>query len=187
MSFLKNSPLSNIELFNLMTIIKLEKIISGGQSGVDRAALDASIKFKIPHGGWCPKGRSAEDGMIDACYQLNETDSVDYNVRTKFNIRDSDGTLIIISSMPINVIDGTILTINEVIEKNKPYLIIDLSKKNVLRQIINWLEEAKIKTLNVAGPRESQCPGIYKKSLKLLTTMLSLIEVNVNIWMQQMR
>ena len=71
----------------------LKKIVSGGQTGVDRAALDAAIELEIPHGGWCPKGRVAEDGTLIEQYLLSETESEDYTIRTKFNVRDSDGTL----------------------------------------------------------------------------------------------
>jgi predicted Rossmann-fold nucleotide-binding protein len=70
------------------------KIISGGQTGADRAALDFAIKHGMPHGGWCPQGRIAEDGPIDAKYQLHETPSADYVQRTEWNVRDSDGTVI---------------------------------------------------------------------------------------------
>ncbi len=108
------------------------KIVTGGQTGVDRAGLDAARKLGIKHGGWCPKKRKAENGIIPDCYQLKETESEDYNVRTKYNIRDSDGTLIIVPSTPISVTDGTILTISEVKEKKKPYFIIDLSDKKKL-------------------------------------------------------
>lgn len=91
----------------------LKKIISGGQTGVDRAALDAAILLKIPHGGWCPKGRLSEVGKIPDKYLLKETESSDYSERTKLNIHDSDGTLIFVPSTPIKVTDGTLLTIQK--------------------------------------------------------------------------
>ena len=90
----------------------LLKIISGGQTGGDRAALDAAIEMKIPYGGWCPKGRLAELGTtIPTKYILQETTSATFEERTKLNIRDSDGTLILVPETPIKVTDGTILTI----------------------------------------------------------------------------
>lgn len=148
-------------------------IISGGQTGVDRAALDSARHLRIPHGGWCPKGRKAEDGRIADIYHLKETKSDDYSERTKSNIADSDGTLIIVMKTPIEVTDGTILTIQEVKDKNKPFLIIDLSSKDDLSLVVKeWILENKIDVLNVAGPRESQAPGIYDLALKFMNKLL---------------
>jgi hypothetical protein len=145
------------------------KIISGGQTGVDRAALDAAIEFAILHGGWCPKGRLAELGQtIPEKYQLDETDSSDFSIRTKLNIRESDGTLIIVPTTPIKVTDGTLLTIQEVKEINKPYLIIDLSCEYNIETLLDWIKENTVNVLNIAGPRESQAPGIYAASLVFL-------------------
>jgi len=79
---------------------KALKIISGGQTGVDRAALDAALSLNIPCGGWCPKGRKSEDGPIPERYPLQETDSASYPVRTEMNVRDSDGTLILTWGRP---------------------------------------------------------------------------------------
>ncbi|MGB6977058.1 MAG: putative molybdenum carrier protein [Gammaproteobacteria bacterium] len=150
------------------------KIISGGQTGVDRAALDAAIELKIPQGGWCPKGRLAELGTtIPGKYQLKETSSSDFCVRTKLNIKDSDGTLIIVLTTPIKVTDGTLLTIQEVQETNKPYLIIDLSSKQDKRVILDWIKKNNITALNIAGPRESQAPGIYAASFNFLKEVFS--------------
>src|SRR5690242_15332061 len=104
----------------------IKKIVSGGQTGPDRAALDVAIKLGIPHGGWCPRGRKAEDGDIPDRYQLRcpTGDSEDketniYNERTKLNIRDSDGTLILVPAIPLpnTITDGTNLTIQEVKDK----------------------------------------------------------------------
>ena len=107
----------------------IEKIIAGGQTGIDRAALDVAIELNIPHGGWCPQGRLAELGQtIPEKYLLQETKTSDYSERTKLNIQDSDGTLILVPELPLTIKDGTLLTIKQVEEKNKPHLIFDLSK-----------------------------------------------------------
>ncbi|MCX8514647.1 MAG: putative molybdenum carrier protein [Burkholderiales bacterium] len=143
----------------------LNKIISGGQSGADRAALDAAIKFSIPHGGWCPAGRQAELGeIIPEQYLLRETKSDDVKERTVLNIIDSDGTLIFIPNQFIKLTDGTNFTITSVKLRNKPYLVIDLSDKlnDITLKINSWLTTNQIRVLNIAGPRESQYIGIYK-------------------------
>jgi hypothetical protein len=105
---------------------------------------------------------------------LQETVSSDYSERTKLNIKDSDGTLIFVPSLPIKVTDGTLLTIAEVKEKNKSYFIVDLSKPQDVSDIITWIKEKDIKILNVAGPRESQSPGVYKSSRELIEKIIKL-------------
>jgi len=155
-----------------------DKIISGGQTGADRAALDIAIKFRIPHGGWCPRGRMAEDGILPDHYLLNcptdnDSDSHEpdiYAERTKLNIRDSDGTLIFAPSFPLlaDVSNGTRLTIAEAERSNKPRYIIDLSKNQSVQIISDWIETHQIAVLNIAGPRESQCPGIYRNTYRFL-------------------
>ncbi|HSW68610.1 MAG TPA: putative molybdenum carrier protein [Gammaproteobacteria bacterium] len=159
----------------------LRKIVSGGQTGVDRAALDAAISSELEYGGWCPKGRLDEQGKIPEKYKkLKEisgefkTEKENYDARTRKNILESDGTLILVPQIPLptNIKDGTILTI--AYAKQKPYLIIDLSQSIHLNSelIFNWIAENKIHTLNIAGPRESTCPGIHQSSLKLLQIVL---------------
>jgi hypothetical protein len=151
----------------------IEKIISGGQTGVDRAALDAAIEISIPHGGWCPKGRLAElGGIIPDKYLLKETESKKFSVRTKLNIEDSDGTLILVPQLPLNVKDGTTLTIRYAKKKNKPLLLIDLSNPCAFNVIKKWINDNNIKTLNIAGPRESKSPEIYAQSLKFIKQIL---------------
>lgn len=147
----------------------IEKIISGGQTGVDRAALDAAIKFHIAHGGWCPKGRLAEDGVIPRQYHLRETKTADYNERTKLNIQDSDATLIFVTEVPVTVTDGTALMISEVVKQNKPYLIVNLYDEYDIDSVLLWLKQNNIKILNVGGPRESLRPGVYKLSFEFLS------------------
>jgi len=143
----------------------LKKIISGGQTGIDRAALDAASANHIPHGGWCPKGRQAEDGRIDSRYQLQETNFADYAVRTEWNIRDADGTLILNIG---HLAGGTALTLQTATATRKPCLVVDIEQGFDEQLIRRWITEHKIEVLNVAGPRESKHPGIYKKAFNLL-------------------
>src|SRR5688500_15970002 len=136
--------------------IVLRKIISGGQTGVDRGALDAAIELGLAHGGWCPRGRLAEDGPIPTRYDLNETDSRQYHVRTKMNVLDSEGSLIVHRG-PLS--GGTELTRRFAVANGRPLLTIDLDKPFEPQSFRNWLLKHRITTLNVAGPRESSMPG----------------------------
>jgi len=136
------------------------KIVSGGQTGADRAALDFAIAYGIPHGGWCPKGRSAEDGPIDGRYPLKETSSPDYNERTEWNIRDSEGTVVF--SIGVTLTGGSKQTVEFAQKRGKPVLHLSRhggaeSPEMVLRRFI---EEHDIKVLNVAGPRASMEPEV---------------------------
>jgi len=144
-------------------------IISGGQSGVDRAALDFAMQHKIPCGGWCPAGRLAEDGIIPDHYPLRETASSDHSERTRMNIDESDGTLIIF----INEMDeGTNYTRRYAEETGKPVYVIDEASRTDPTAFRNWMEENKIRVLNVAGPRESSGEGTYKFAYKVLGELL---------------
>ena len=151
--------------------MKICKIISGGQTGVDRAALDATIENNIPYGGWCPKGRKAENGIIPDKYLLEEAFTDDYSERTKLNIRDSDGTLVLVYKIPVDVNNGTILTINYAQKEKKPLLVVALDNCDLVNIVIQWIDEHSIEVLNIAGPRESQSPGIYNTSFKFLKTL----------------
>lgn len=142
----------------------VQKIVSGGQTGVDRAALDVAIELGIAHGGWCPKGRLAEDGPIDITYQLQETDSADYAIRTEKNVIDSDGTLIIYRD---ELKRGTLLTNRLAKQHNRPLCRVRVGQVN-LDRIVRWLHENAIRTLNVAGPRSSSDPTIAKATRDLL-------------------
>ena len=145
-------------------------IISGGQTGVDRAALDIAIEQGIPHGGYCPKGRRAEDGIISSKYNLIEHASVQYAGRTLENVLSSDGTLI----LHIGIIsNGTALTKEFCIQREKPILIINISDElNLSRLNFNrWIKDNIIKSLNVAGPRES-AGEIYNISKNVLFHLL---------------
>jgi hypothetical protein len=149
------------------------KIISGGQTGADRAALDFAIKHNIPHGGWIPKGRKTEDGTLPEKYQLREMPTGDYSKRTKQNILDSDGTLIVSHGF---LTGGSALTEFLAEEHKKPYLHIDLNLLSMQEAalIINkWIQSHKLKVLNVAGTRASKDPKIYQATMDLLEKALS--------------
>lgn len=148
----------------------IEMIVSGGQTGVDRAALDLAIELGIPCGGWCPRGRRAEDGPLPTCYPLKETPSADYEQRTEWNVRDSDGTLILARG---KLSGGTALTAGLARRLRKPCLVLDLLKKGLdFRAAPRWIEEHAIRVLNVAGPRESLAPGIYLQAKGFLKEAL---------------
>ena len=156
-----------------MEAIKLDqdfKIISGGQTGVDRAALDVALELGIHCGGWCPKDRKAEDGPIDQRYPLRETQSPNYPHRTEKNIREADGTLVLTTG-PIS--GGTALTVELAVEYKKPHLIIDLNDKIDSIIFREWREKNTIKILNVDGPRESKAPGIHDRAIEFLTRVLN--------------
>ena len=150
--------------------MKPARIISGGQTGVDRAALDAAWSCGLPHGGWCPKGRVAEDGEIGALYDLKETPKNTYSQRTRWNVRDSDGTLILTRGTPTG---GTAYTIGVAKELGRPCLRVQVDDPGAAARITEWLAKQEIATLNVAGPRDSTSPGIYEDAKKILTRVFS--------------
>ncbi len=146
----------------------LLKIISGGQTGADRAALDAAIFLNIYHGGWLPRGRKTETGPLPAKYQLKELASGKYRDRTRKNILGSDGTLIV-SSTPLT--GGSALTEALAIKFDRPYLHVNLNFVDSVQaagMICRWMNENRIRVLNVAGPRASGDPEIYRKVFDLL-------------------
>ncbi|MBU4273516.1 MAG: putative molybdenum carrier protein [Planctomycetes bacterium] len=144
------------------------KIISGGQTGVDRGALDAAIELGMNHGGWCPQGRTAEDGRIPDRYELRETDSSDYPVRTERNVLDGDATLIL-CRCPLS--GGTELTLRLAEQHRRPRLVVDLDGGVEPAEVRRWLEDNAVEVLNVAGPRESQSPGIADRAREFLVRM----------------
>lgn len=150
--------------------VSIQKIVSGGQTGVDRAALDAALAAAVPVGGWCPRGRRAEDGPIDPRYPLQETPSTDYAQRTAWNVRDSDGTLVLVRTRPEG---GTALTIEEAQQRGKPLLQYKINS-DTLEDIQEWIDAHDIAVLNVAGPRESESPGIYAAANDLMQRLLVL-------------
>jgi hypothetical protein len=133
------------------------QIISGGQTGVDRGALDAAIELGLPHGGWCPRGRLAEDGRIPDRYRLRESDSPEYHVRTMQNVMEADATLILCRGRPSG---GTELTLRLAKRHGRPHLVVDLDLVPDPAEVRGWLTGHDVQVLNVAGPRESQSPGI---------------------------
>jgi len=148
----------------------ISKIISGGQTGVDRAALDVAIEMNVAHGGWCPRGRLAEDGPLHSKYSLNETESKNYSIRTERNVRDSDGTLI----LKLGELEGgTRLTLNYAQQERKPYLIIDLASDIDTAAITRWLRSFRVSELNIAGPRESKHHGTYEKARFLIIEIIT--------------
>jgi hypothetical protein len=143
----------------------IEKITSGGQTGVDRAALDVALELGIPCGGWCPKGRRAEDGRIPERYPLEEASSKEYPVRTRLNVEDSDGTLVLTAGNPTG---GTALTLKLARQLHKPFLLVDLARDASPSVLRAWLQENHILILNVAGPREGESSGIYGQASAFL-------------------
>lgn len=146
----------------------LIKVISGGQTGVDRAALDAAIQANMSVGGWCTKGRRAEDGVIDPKYPLLETDSRLYQERTRKNVIESDATLIIAGKL---LSGGTALTSDFAGKQSKPLLIISPADAGGVSKIRKWLAANNVRVLNVAGPRESSSRGIYNSAHQILTEL----------------
>jgi Circularly permutated YpsA SLOG family len=152
---------------------RILKIISGGQTGVDRAALDTGLELGIPCGGWCPEGRRAEDGPIDLRYPLRETTSRDYRVRTEKNVKEADGTLILTRGLAGG---GTALTIHFAQKHHKPHLVVDLSAETGPEKVRDWIDNNRIRVLNVAGPRETERPGIHSQAVDLLRVLFSLLK-----------
>jgi hypothetical protein len=155
----------------------LKKIISGGQTGADRAALDVAINLQIPHGGWLPKSRKAEDGPVPARYHLKEMPTESYPARTEANVADSDGTLIITHG---ELKGGSRLTREFALKHRKPHLHIDLNVlrgDDVLFAIINWIMENHIAVLNVAGSRASEDPDLYDNVFGILNNALLLLKI----------
>lgn len=147
----------------------VSKIVSGGQTGVDRAALDWAIKYGLPHGGWCPKGRVAEDGALDGRYALQETESDGYRQRTKRNVIDSDGTLILNFG---ELSDGSLTTLRFAERLGKPCLVVQLESEAAgVWQAAEWLRAHGVGIVNIAGPRESKRPGIYRATLAFLDSL----------------
>lgn len=143
---------------------RLEQVVSGGQTGVDRAALDVALELGVACGGWCPKGRRAEDGLIPDTYPLRESPTANYAERTALNVKDSDGTLILARG---SLRGGTALTKTFAERYRRPCLVLDLRDATALH-VHEWLQSNSIRVLNVAGPRESSQPGIARQAAAFL-------------------
>lgn len=149
-----------------------KRIVSGGQTGVDRAALDVALELDIPCGGWVPRGRIDERGRIPDRYPgLRETASADWSERTEANVRDSDGTLII-SRGPLS--GGSKYTREVAERRGRPCLHLDLarSRSAALDAARDWIATNRIRVLNVAGPRASKDPELYDLAAELLRALL---------------
>jgi hypothetical protein len=152
------------------------RIFSGGQSGVDRAALDVALGLGLPCGGWCPAGRRAEDGTIPEHYPLRESPSSGYEQRTEWNILDSDATLVLNRG---ELAGGTLYTVRIAERVGRPLRMVNLDEVSeeayaaaVRQEILAWLAEHRVVILNVAGPRESKSPGVYRMGRDLLEGLL---------------
>ena len=169
----------------------ISSIISGGQTGADRGGLDAAIACNIPHGGRCPKGRKAEDGVIPAKYLLQESKSASYTVRTEANVRDSDATVVFTLGRATG---GSLKTIEFCHKHKKPCLHIDLAthdKSRTVKAVVDWLEGRgeydqdglfAIKpsvhcNLNVAGSRESKAAGIQEMVMVVMVEVVKVFEI----------
>ncbi len=154
------------------------RIVSGGQTGVDRAALDVALELRIPYGGWCPRGGWAEDlpappGLLARYPLLRETPTAEPAERTRLNVRDSDATLILLEGAAPAPGSGTALTLAAAEELGRPVAVVDLAAVDVgelAAALLGALPAAA--TLNVAGPRESTAPGIYARARGLLAELL---------------
>ncbi len=145
------------------------RIMSGGQTGVDRAALDVGLACNAVECGWCPAGRRAEDGPLADRYPLKETPKRDYSQRTRWNVRDSDGTLVLTIGKPDG---GTAYTIRVAEELGRPCLVVDLSEEPDTDTVLTWIRENRFRLVNVAGPRESKKPGIYRLARDFLARIM---------------
>jgi len=155
----------------------LKKVISGGQTGVARAGLDAALNAGFPVGGFCPKGRKAEDGIIPEIYPLEEIPSSSYFTRTEQNVIGSDGTLIVTRG---DLSGGTKYTREYSLKHSRPYLIVQFDPDNRRIEppdVIRWLQGQQINVLNIAGPRESRYPeGIYEEAYQYLNKVFTLLK-----------
>ena len=163
---------------------RIAKIVSGGQTGADRGALDAAIERGVRHGGWCPKGRRAEDGNIPDKYELVEASSANYLVRTEMNVIDSHCTVIFTFGKPTG---GSTKTISFADEHRRPCLSVDLAAmtdEQAANEVLSWLSPGGLVSpdvavpqtnpvVNIAGSRESKAPGIQNRVKQVLLAVLN--------------
>ncbi len=147
-------------------------IVSGGQTGVDRAALDAALEARVPVRGWCPAGRLAEDGVIPERYPLVETPKANPAQRTRWNVRDSDATLVLCFGEPTG---GTAATVKRAKGLGRPFLVL-APAPSAIPAAREWLTRLPVEPwLNVAGPRESGQPGVYQAALEFMRELLRVV------------
>lgn len=146
-------------------------VTAGGQTGVDRATLDAALAAGLPVGGWCPAGRWAEDGPIDSRYPLRETGSADPAVRTRRNVEAADA-LLVLAREPAG---GTALALHHARALGRPVLVVDPTAPDAAERIGAWLDAlgACSPVVNVAGPRESERPGVYRAARTVLDAVFT--------------
>lgn len=150
----------------------IEKIISGGQTGADRAALDVAIRHGVSHGGWCPRGRLAEDGPLDPRYQLQETPRSDPAERTEHNVVAAEGTVVF--TLAPRATGGSLLTLQLAAAHRKPSLHIARSNDpDPVTALRDFIQVRQVGVLNVAGSPESEEPGIYDWVSRVLTALQS--------------
>lgn len=145
-------------------------ILSGGQTGVDRAAMDQAMEAGLLCTGWCPKGRKSEDGTIPERYPLVETPSEDYDVRNERNVLDADGVIVVVDGAPDA---GTRLTIELAYRHEKPFYLLDLQQPLMPDIVAHWVRKFRIQIVNIAGPRESHSPGMYDRSAEVLKELFA--------------
>jgi len=150
----------------------LVTVVSGGQTGVDRAALDIALELGLPCGGWCPRGRRAEDGRIPSRYPLRETPSAGYPQRTEWNVRDSDGTLVLTRGRPTG---GTALTVRLAERMERPYLVVDLEAEPEPASVAGWILDQGLRVVNVAGPREGDDRSLQSRAAAYLRRVLAAV------------
>jgi Circularly permutated YpsA SLOG family len=158
------------------------KLFSGGQSGVDRAALDVAIAHGVDYGGWCPHGGWAEDfsrppGVLAKYRKLKETPSADPAQRTEWNVRDADACLIVVDLGGLDVSRGSALAQSLAHQYRKPLFVADLSSVEILRDAALWLRVQQARhgaglKLAIGGPRESEAPGIYARAKEFITALI---------------
>ena len=154
------------------------KIISGGQTGVDRAALDVALKHRIPCGGWCPEGRTDEEGKIPDRYPMTELKKGGPTERTEQNVRDSDGTIVIFFH---ELSGGTAHTVGCCIEQQQPHRLIDAAKyspEDAATLMVAFVFDHDIEILNIAGPRASEWAGGYDYALRAVDVLLSRMKIS---------
>lgn len=149
---------------------RVRRVVSGGQTGVDRAALDVGRECGLELGGWCPRDRRAEDGRVPDAYPLRETRTTDYRERTRRNVLASDATLVLARGMPTG---GTAYTLAVARRAGRPWLVVDLDDPPAVEVVRGWLAANRVEALNVAGPRESLQPEIYAQARAFLRRLLA--------------